>query len=206
MKPSVAVMGTMIWILSAASSIFVLYYFYLVMTGQPPDFKLAVGGKQIPPEVYPILLLSIWTLLQRANANSGIGIYHETNRFARVCFWEDVLEQALVILFLVFAIGKMLTTETSMTFIVVLAAFLLQAVGDFVLNFQHRSVTTEPIVLRSGNTTAASSNASGGTVAPSDEPPMDVNVGLRFTHMRIGDGPRVRIPNTIELIPVRSRD
>jgi len=128
--------GLITTLVASAFSGAVIFYFYLVSwLGQAPDYNLVVGGQKIPPESYPILLLSLWTLAQRANAHWGIGT--QSGRLGDFFWWEDLLEAGAVAVFIGITIFYTLKSGANMTFIIVLFAFFAQVLGDFIMNALH---------------------------------------------------------------------
>ena len=135
MNPLQTFRGTMVSLFATLTSIVVVLYFVVTFWyGRVLDigFKVA-NGNPIPPETYPIILLSAWTLLQRAKAhwrprdgNSG-----------RFWYWEDKATAYGMSIFMGATLVWSLATGSNLTFIVVLLAFFAQAIGDAMMNGRH---------------------------------------------------------------------
>ncbi len=117
-----------------ASAAVALYLLHTFWWGNVLDFGWVVKSRPIPAESYPIILLTIWSVLQRAKA------HWRPHGGASGRFWagEDLVESAAMALFIVVTFVWALATGTNTTFVIVLLAFLVQSVFDLLMNGRHR--------------------------------------------------------------------
>ncbi len=126
---------------SLATLIVFAYFAYTFWLANVVDLEWVIKGQKIPPESYPILLLSAWSILQRAKAHlrpreGGYGT-----------FWrrEDLAEAGGMALFMGVTFVWALATATGLTFVLVLLAFFGQACADAFFNGKHSFSGTDPI-------------------------------------------------------------
>ena len=135
---------SLVAILIAAAVI--LYFYYVFWLGIAPNWQLSVAGAEIPPESYPILLLSVWVITQRAMSNwrpagGNLGSFF---------WWADIITSVAVAAFLAFTLFKAIITGTNLTFLIVLAAFMMQATADIFLNGRHIRAVNLPYCFSPG--------------------------------------------------------
>jgi len=127
--------GSLVSAIATATTLMVLGFFvFTVWQNTPLDFKWEIDKKSVPPESYPILLLTAWSLLQRAKAHmrprtGGLGTFWEG---------EDKYEAWLMVMFMLATLVYAFATNSSLTYLLVLMAFLIQAFGDALMNGRHR--------------------------------------------------------------------
>lgn len=111
----------------------VIYWWSVFWNHTPPDFNLLVHGQKIPAETYPILLLTFWSLSQRGMAHWQ----PQHGTLGAVFWWLDLVSSLLVAAFLGFTFFKAIIGGQNLTFLLVLGAYVVQGVGDIVLNGRH---------------------------------------------------------------------
>ncbi len=112
------------------ASAVVVYFYYVFWLVRAPDYQLSIGAQVIPPETYPYILLTAFVLSQRA-----MSIWRpQTGTLGEVFWWIDLITSFFVAAFLGFTFFKAVVTGSNLTFLIVLGAFLIQAIGDILLN------------------------------------------------------------------------
>ncbi len=128
-------LGVMVAVLAYGIAAAVIIYWWSVFwISSPPDFNLMVSGQKIPPESYAIILLTAWSLSQRAMANWR----PQEGTLGAVFWWLDLITSLGVAGFLGLTFFKAIMSGTNLTFLLVLGAFVMQAIGDILLNGRHR--------------------------------------------------------------------
>lgn len=124
-------LGWAIFVLGLAIAIVVVGYWYDVFwLKHKPDLNWVWGGDKVPPETYPVILLSFWTLSQRMVANWRPEI--------PAAWWIDFATSLAVAAFLAVTFVYAIATQTNVTFLIVLGAFVIQGIGDTLLNGRRR--------------------------------------------------------------------
>src|SRR3990167_8402976 len=127
--------GTLVSALAFLTTGVVAAFFYFTFwMGEVIDLSLQLRGVTIPPESYPIILLTAWTLLQRAKAHWR----PRDGRYGQFWWGEDLLEAFCITIFIGVTLVWAIATNTNLTFVVVMIAFLAQSIGDALLNGRHR--------------------------------------------------------------------
>lgn len=132
MNPIQVVRGVIIVVAATFLSAAVAAYLWFVFwTGTPPNYELQVGGKIIPPEVYPIVLLALWSTFQRLQTR-----LRPSGAFFK---WTDALFSFGLSAFIATTIFKVvMVANPNPTFLPVLGAFLIAALVDLFLNSERR--------------------------------------------------------------------
>ncbi|MBP9757292.1 MAG: hypothetical protein KBD06_01705 [Candidatus Pacebacteria bacterium] len=111
-----------------------IYFTQVFWRDTTPDLGLTAGGVAIPAETYPIILLSFWTLSQR-----GMSTWRpQEGTVGKWAWWIDLLSSAGLFAFLLYTMVSAMMGGTAHTsFMIILAAFVVQGFGDLVLNGRH---------------------------------------------------------------------
>ncbi|MEY4747532.1 MAG: hypothetical protein RLZZ416_581 [Candidatus Parcubacteria bacterium] len=165
--------GSLVAIFATLTTAIVATYFtYTFWMGQVLSYDWSIQGKVVPPESYPMVLLSVWSLLQRAKAHwrPREGAYGK--------FWsgEDLVEAFAMAIFTGVTLVWALATQTNLSFIVVMLAFLVTAIGDAVLNGRHRY---ENDLSQSGNQASGTSGGSATSTTTAHNVELDVRIQPR---------------------------
>jgi hypothetical protein len=165
------------------TAVLVMYILKAFWMHQPPDFHLMVGGRPVPAQTYPIVLVVSWLLSMFAAAKYRPDHHH-------VWWWFEVLVSCGVAAFIVLTILKVAAIGgVDPTYLPVLAAFLLASIGETLVNGVSRF---------SGAPAAPASVAlPGGTggVLPGAGPTHEMEMPVVFTpvyYMRI-NGRTIRL-------------
>ena len=134
-SPSQRFFGIAIMVIALAIAVGVVAYFVQVFwRNQTPDLGLTRGDFTIPPETYPIILLSFWTISQRAMSTwrpheGSIGAW---------AWWVDLITSVGVFAFLAYTFFSAIMGNAShVSFMIILAAFVMQGFADLFLNGRH---------------------------------------------------------------------
>lgn len=133
--PSQRFFGIAIMTIALAIALGVVAYFTQVFwRNQTPDLGLTAGTVAIPPETYPIILLSFWTISQRAMSTWR----PQAGTLGAVAWWIDMISSGGVFAFLAYTLfSAIMGTTSHVSFLIILAAFVMQGFADLFLNGRH---------------------------------------------------------------------
>ena len=127
--------GTLVALLATLVTVAVVVYFRETFwLGNTLDLGLSFQGLPIPPESYPILIFAVWSQLQRAKAH----VRPRDGAYGKFWWWEDLLEAFGMVVYLAVTLFQAFITGNSPTFVIILFAFLVQAIFDAWFNGRHR--------------------------------------------------------------------
>lgn len=133
--------GTLVALMAIMTTAVVVAFFYSTFwVGKEMDLNFTVGGAKIPPESYPILIIAVWTQLQRAKAHWQ----PKGGKYGNYWWWEDVIEAIAVSIFLGVTFVWAIATGTNLTFVAVMVAFFFLSLGDAFFNARHRFEEDRP--------------------------------------------------------------
>ena len=136
-------LGTPAWV--ALTVLVVLYFLYTFGWGGTIDFRQELAGRtgyEIPPEVYPWVLIVVWSIASRFHARA-VGIFSSAWRQ----FWRRRTRNVSfgMIVFAIVIITIAVITGQNERFRLVLYAFLVLAVADWILNQEHLDTIGMPL-------------------------------------------------------------
>jgi len=120
--------GSTIGLFATLSSILVMVYFvFAIWIEKPFDLGMMFeGGQKIPKETYPIIMLTIWATLQGMKSEwrpdeGGPG---------KFWYWEDKVTAYGMLIFMIATLVLCFSKSATLTFLIVVIAFLIQAILD----------------------------------------------------------------------------